>query len=328
MSVFDQYDRLEATGIWRESPDAAPREVLVQFGNSTLVLTDFDERHLGHWALAGVQIVNETNDLTTYSMTSEGAETLAISDRDMITAIASVNHIIPDLTEISAPRRKLPWLGIIVLVSALTATAYFAPGVVRDQAIRMVPKETAIELGDRMLLGLMENGATLCTDTKGQRALDRIGTRLSTGTPEPRLRVAELADIPVFSLPGPTIVLSRSSVEQAQSPDELAGWIQLALNRDPVSSLMANIGFTGDIRYIMTGQVRMAALAKVTEALLTQPTPTEASLALTDLTAQQINTTDFANALLRRGLPGAGSGLTETPVLSPTDWRALKEICS
>ena len=54
MTALDRYLRLEAVGLWRERADAPAREVIVSFGRSTLVLTDLEERPLGHWALAGV----------------------------------------------------------------------------------------------------------------------------------------------------------------------------------------------------------------------------------------------------------------------------------
>ncbi len=328
MSVFDQYIRLESTGLWREYPGAPPREVLLQFGNSTLVLTGFDERALGHWALAGIQIISQTNRLTTYSMTGDGAETLTVSDPDMIAALGSVIRATPDLDHADdRRRRRIPWAGILVTCLLAGGFLWFAPGVVRDQAIRMVPQETAIELGDRMLLTLMESGTALCTDPKGQRALDRIADRLAGDTPAPRLRVVELSDIPVFSLPGPTVLLSSTTLAEAQGTDELAGWIQLGLNRDPVGSLMTDLGFAGDIRYILTGEVEIETLAAATGTLLRPPSEAEASAALSDLAERQISTAGFADALARNGLPASTQHQASSPAPLPQDWSALKGIC-
>ena len=54
MTALDRYVRLEAVGLWREAPGAPPREVVVSFGNATLLLTDLEERPLGHWAPSSV----------------------------------------------------------------------------------------------------------------------------------------------------------------------------------------------------------------------------------------------------------------------------------
>lgn len=52
MTALAKYLRLEATGLWRESRDASPREVVVAFGNATLTLKDLADAPLGHRALA------------------------------------------------------------------------------------------------------------------------------------------------------------------------------------------------------------------------------------------------------------------------------------
>ena len=65
--------------------------MVVSFGSATLLLTDLEERPLGHWALAGVTRARAaTGGATVYAMTADGGETLAIRDRDMVAAIAAV----------------------------------------------------------------------------------------------------------------------------------------------------------------------------------------------------------------------------------------------
>jgi hypothetical protein len=43
LTALERYIRLEATGLWRETPDTPPREVVVSFGKATLLL--FRYRH-------------------------------------------------------------------------------------------------------------------------------------------------------------------------------------------------------------------------------------------------------------------------------------------
>ena len=55
MTALNQYQRLEAAGIWRETPQAQARDVIVSFGDATLVLTDpRSEVPLAHWSLPAV----------------------------------------------------------------------------------------------------------------------------------------------------------------------------------------------------------------------------------------------------------------------------------
>ncbi len=51
-TALDRYLRLEATGFWREAPGAQPREVIVSFGRTTLLLSDLEERRRP-WRQAG-----------------------------------------------------------------------------------------------------------------------------------------------------------------------------------------------------------------------------------------------------------------------------------
>ena len=92
MTALEKYVRLEAIGQWRETPARAPREVVVSFGDATLVLADLADRPLGHWALAGVEAIGTDGGATLYAMSRDGTETLAIRDADMIEAIAAVTR--------------------------------------------------------------------------------------------------------------------------------------------------------------------------------------------------------------------------------------------
>ena len=54
MTAFREYERLEATGLWRATPEAQRREVLVSVGEATLTISDFQGRALTHWSLAAI----------------------------------------------------------------------------------------------------------------------------------------------------------------------------------------------------------------------------------------------------------------------------------
>jgi len=41
MTALEKYERLEATGLWRETTESQSIEVLVTFGNASLILSDF-----------------------------------------------------------------------------------------------------------------------------------------------------------------------------------------------------------------------------------------------------------------------------------------------
>ena len=56
MTALKKYQRLESPGLWRDTPEAQRREVVVAFREATLVLSDpRTERALTHWSLPAVE---------------------------------------------------------------------------------------------------------------------------------------------------------------------------------------------------------------------------------------------------------------------------------
>ena len=49
MTAIKEFERLESLGLWRDSKDSQRREVIVSFGESTLVLSDINNRPITHW---------------------------------------------------------------------------------------------------------------------------------------------------------------------------------------------------------------------------------------------------------------------------------------
>lgn len=130
-------------------PDAPPREVVVSFGDATLVLTDLGDRPLGHWVLVGVQAVGKDGPATVYAMTPEGEETLTIEDAAMVEAIAAVSRPFHGPSDVGRPRGRGWWPAAIAAILIGLAAA-FLPELIRAQAARMAPPE------------MLGNGATRC----------------------------------------------------------------------------------------------------------------------------------------------------------------------
>lgn len=270
MTALDRYVRLEAVGIWRESPEASPREVVVSFGKATLLLTDPTDAPLGHWALAGVEVIAEQDGATIYSMSPDGAETLAIRDTEMIAAITEVTRDLPKWppARISAkPERKGRAAGLLILLVGLAVLAALTPQALRRVAIATVPPEQATEFGDRILLALMETGGALCNDPPGQRVLDRIAA-LALPPPAPRVRVLDLGGGWGTVLPGGTILLDRSAVSAPAQAADLAQWIAgIAAGEAPVAAMMRAAGPAANLRHVLTGDPGPEAIHRAAEEM-------------------------------------------------------------
>jgi hypothetical protein len=272
-TALDRYLRLEAVGLWRPAPEAEPREVVVSFGRTTLLLVDPEDRPLGHWPLAGVRIIGEEPGGTTVYAMSAG-ETLAVRDRDMVAAIAAVRRRLP---EDAPPRRRLP-LGRILALALLAAAIAGGPRLVRAAAERLVPPEQAEEIGDRMLIALIEAHGPPCETPKAGHSLGRLAAALVPDEP-PRLRILDLGHTPaVAALPGGTILIDRETVAAAP-PAELAGRVARAIAADPVAALVEDVGLPAAVRYIFTGHFSDQALARAAEsAAARSESPTRAAL--------------------------------------------------
>jgi hypothetical protein len=286
MTALDRYVRLEAVGLWREAPDAEPREVVVSFGKTTLLLTDLDERPLGHWALAGVRVLGEEpGGGTVYAMSA--GETLTICDRDMVAAIAAVRRRLPGPER---PRRRLP-LGPILAIALLAAALAWGPRLVRTAAAALIPPEQAEEIGDRMLIALMEKHGAPCDAPEGERVLGRLAAVLVPAAP-PRLRVMDLRRTPVVAaLPGGTVIIDRETAATA-APEDLAGRVAQAVAADPVRALVDHAGLAAAIRYVLSGRFDERTLARAAEsatASATELASTPAPVTLPVMAASELS---------------------------------------
>ncbi|PZQ48973.1 MAG: hypothetical protein DI556_12535 [Rhodovulum sulfidophilum] len=273
-------DRLSARAIWRETPEATPREVLVTLGERTLMFTDAADRPLGHWARAGIRAVGAAGGATRYAILADQEETLEIHDQAMRAALDAGARSFPPAQGAAAPRpaRRPPWTALLLLVAAGAAAAK-GPGLIEAQAARMAPPAQATEFGDRMLGALLADHGPLCAAPEGAAALDAFAAATA---PEARLRVLDLGGGTLTAaLPGPIVLIDGAALARASDPAELAGWIAQALGPDPgagqVRALMASVGLLADLRYVFTGTLSDGSLARAAAQALSPPARPEAS---------------------------------------------------
>ena len=283
MTALERYLRLEAVGVWREHCAAPAREVVVSLGRSTLVLTDLDERPR-HWALAGVAAVGRDGPPTIYSMTADGEETLAIREPDMVAAIAAVARPALATPQTAAASRWRRPVAAAVVLALLALLVVAIPRAIRAATARMIPPELAAELGDRMLIELVERHGSGCAGPDAATALGRLAQRLHPAPP-PRLRVVD-HPTPVATLPGGIIVLGRNSLTAAAVPEVIAGWIQVGLLLDPVAGFVRTAGPLAEIGFLLGRGFGEPVIARAAAAAATSsPLPRDIDAALARLAA-------------------------------------------
>ncbi|RVT92717.1 M48 family metallopeptidase [Sphingomonas crocodyli] len=111
------------------------------------------------------------------------------------------------------------WRAAIVLavLSALTVVATIWGA---ELAARSVPRSWERKLGDAMTGDFADDA---CVTPAGQAALDDLARRLSPPGDPMRVKVVDVPIVNAVALPGGQILIFRKLIDEAKSPDELAG---------------------------------------------------------------------------------------------------------
>ncbi|SDF61875.1 hypothetical protein [Sulfitobacter delicatus] len=335
MTALTKYARLEATGLWRASPDAQRREVIVSIGDATLVISDLKDQALTHWSLAAVERANAGQRPALYHPDGDPGETLELPDdeTEMIEAIEKLRRAINR----SRPRPgRLRWLGMVASVAVVAALAVlWMPGALQDHALKVVPEVKRVSLGAALLKRLERVSGPVCETPGGNVALNRLAKRLEAG------RLAVLPDMtrPSLHLPGRLIVLDRSVLEDHEEPDVAAGYILTEdvarAARDPLRELLDTVGLRETFRLLTTGDIAPDALNAYAETLLTRETvKPQIQGQLARFAKAELRSTPYAYA---RDITGETTlpmiegdpmnGKLTAPLLSDADWLRLQNIC-
>ncbi|MEM6589847.1 MAG: hypothetical protein AAF641_15470 [Pseudomonadota bacterium] len=337
MTALEEYQRLEASGLWRASPDAHRVDVVASIGDATLVISDMQDRALTHWSLAAVVRANPGKRPAIYHPAGDEGETLEFpgDEAEMIDAIEKLRNAI---------ERRRPHPGrlrfFIVLLFCLAVAAgaiFWLPGAVRQYTVSIVPDVKRAEIGADLLEQLQRVTGPPCNAPDGRRALDRLATRLPG---EGQLYVTRDGVNKTAHLPGGTILIQRNLVEDFMEPDVVAGFVVAERLRmdthDPLAQLLEAAPIWSSFRLLTTGAIGDGTLSDYAETLLTadRPTVPDADL-LSRFEAADLRSTPYAYAVditgeKTLGLIEADPFATSAPdpVMNDADWLRLQAICA
>lgn len=343
MTALSEYIRLESPGLWRAPPDAQNpdadakrREVIVSFGNATIVLSDRNDKPLAHWAMAAIQRQNTGKRPAIYSPDIDTAETLEISDDAMVDAIEKIR------TSIERKRPKpgrLRW-GLLGGFGAITAAlaVFWLPEALVRHTVSVIPDAKRLEIGQTIVANIKRVSGQACSTTYGSRALEALAKRLSQNSP------AKLVILPSgvsrsTHLPGGFILLNHELVEDFEEPDVAAGYIIAEQLRaeitDPLDPLLRVSGLFSTFTLLTTGTLSQDALSNYAEHLLTSPSTTLGTQELLlRFSAANTRSTPYAYGVdptgettidLIEADPFASKAAT--PLLTDEQWINLQSIC-
>ncbi|RMA41763.1 hypothetical protein [Rhodophyticola porphyridii] len=336
MTVLTEYQRLEATGLWRETEDSQRREVLVSLGDATLMISTLSETALSHWSLPAIERLNPGKTPALYAPDTQADEILELSEPEMIAAIEKVRGVI----ERSRPHpgRLRLVLGALISFVIVMAVIFWLPGALLRQTAAVLPDAKRAELGRQILAEMATLAGRPCGDTAGVRALAGLA-RETLGPDAPRLVVLPSSVPGSAHLPGDIIVLNRSLVEDYETPEVLAGYLLAEDERramqDPAVRLLEEAGLVATFRMLTTGEIDPRHLHAHAATLLTRtPQPVTDDALLARFAAAELSSEPYAFALDLSGettLPliegDPMRARLRAPLLPDESWVALQQIC-
>lgn len=339
MTALTKYDRLEAVGLWRAAPDQQRIDVVVCIGEATLTIKDMRDRALAHWSLAAVARANPGKRPAIFHPDGDPSETLELSadEDEMIRAIEKLRRAV----ERSRPRKgRLRGVLSLLFAAGVVASAVFIlPGALVDQAIKVVPDVKRAEIGNALLTAMQRVTGPPCRASYARAPLADLTARLSPDREPTYLAVMRAGVTGAVHLPGGVILLSRTLVEDYDSPDVAAGYVIAEQSRraarDPLRAMLEASGSMAVVRLLTSGSMPASAVEDYATRLLTQaPAPVEVGAMLARFAALDVSSSPFAYAVdlsgestlsLIEGDPHRGA--PATPVLPDSVWVRLQTIC-
>ena len=331
VTVLAKYQRLEAEGVWRADDVAQRRDVIVSIGDATLTISDLNETALTHWSLAAVERVNPGERPAIFTPGADAPETLEIADGEMIDALMKVLRAIRRKGR-HPGRLRLGMIGGGLVLSVVLGVLWL-PGALARYSAAIVPEAARTEIGALLVQDVVRLTGAPCSEAAGQAALDRLSRRLFPGT-RTKVLVMPSALQDTAHLPGGTILVSRSLVEDHETPDVLAGALLAEdlrrRDRDPFARAVRDGGLLAALRLLTSGKVPPEALARHAERVVaSSPSPVAAAALAERFREAELRPGEFAATLGVEGavLAAATEDLPAAPLLTDSGWIALQQIC-
>ncbi|WIY25338.1 hypothetical protein [Parasedimentitalea psychrophila] len=335
MTALREYQRLEAAGLWRASPEEQRRDVIVSVGDATLTIIDMKERPLAHWSLAAVERQNPGRYPALFHPDGDPGETLELGEDEttMLKAIERVQQAIAGARPHPGRLRSVSVLGGLGLFAALLV--FWLPGAMIRHTVSVVPDIKRKAIGQALLGRIERVSGQACSTPETAPILAKLAER--TGVRQ----VVVLRDGLTSSLhlPGNIVLLNRSLIEDHEDPAVAAGAILIerarAQTSDPLIEVLTSGGMLASFRLLTTGKLDRNSLDRFTETMVSAPRPDVPQEKILATFAQAaIPSTPYAYAQditgekvlgLIEADPMAGRSLE--PVLNDRDWVQLQNIC-
>ncbi len=337
MTALDRYVRLESDALWRADPDAQRRDVVISFGDATLVIADQAGRPLSHWSLTALRRTNPGERPAVYAPDGDTSELLEIADPTMVDAIEEVRRALARAQP--RPGKLRLWLTLATLCLVGSLAVLWLPKALVGQALAIVPAAKQKEIGTAMLRHMAPTTGGVCRTDRADAASARLAARLFGSGTDHQIVVVPSLDAGVTVLPGQLIVIGEDILRDVDDPAAAAGFILsadvTAQVEPPLEVLLSQSGLPMTLRLLTTGAVDDAQLqAHALRLAQTGATPAEPPALAAALAAADIPFAPYRTAIDARtgNTPDLGhdpsDGQSRDVIMGDTDWVSLRNVCA
>ena len=341
MTALNRYQRLESTGLWRPTPDAQRREVIVGFRDTTLILSDpKTEMALSHWSLPAIYRVNPGAVPAMFcpdDPETTPTESLEITDPEMVAALETVRVTL--IRRRPRPGRVRGLVVVSVLTALTCAAIFWLPDAMIRHTAQVLPQATRFKIGKMALADLVRLTGSPCASPLGKRAAATLAQRLtSAGVGE--IDIVRDGVTAAVGLPGGIVLLNHALVETPPDAETAAGYALAETSRaavaDPMVPLLGYAGIVATLRLLTSGELPATALDGYAEVLLRQ-SPTEID---TERLLERFAQVNLSSAAYARAIDPTGEttlalieadpfkGQSPVTILPDRDWISLQGICT
>lgn len=339
VTALTQFQRLEAQGVWRSAPGEQLRDVVVSFGDATVILRDpRSEEPLSHWSLPAVTRLNPGQMPAIFAPGDAAQdEVLEIDDRLMVEAVERVHTAIAATRPRPGRLRGRVLWGLAATVTV--AAAFWLPAAIMAHAARIAPPAQRLAIGTAILSQMQQTAGAACDRAAGTAVLDRLSARLLG--PSGRIVVLPATTGGARALPGHIIVIGDDLIAGAAGPAVTAGHILAAdvaaVSQDPMADLVRSAGPAAALRMLLSGAMPDAALSGQGGARLLAPPPRPQDEAL----LERMQIAGVPSEPYARSIDPSGESVLALieadpfrsappprPLMTEGEWLQLQQICS
>ncbi|MGY6548327.1 MAG: hypothetical protein ACXIU7_04880 [Roseinatronobacter sp.] len=277
MTALDKYSKLEGPGLWTPGRDAQRRDVLVCFGEATLVICDSRSMAvLSHWSLPAVIRVNPGVRPALFRPEGDSDELLELEDDWLVDALKVVQAALRPPPGLFARLRRPILTG--VAVGSVLLAALIVPPALRQHTASVVPMAKRMELGERLRAELIAEGAQLCESAQGIAALVSLQRALFQNPAQIVVLRGMRQEVPrILPVMGRYFLVDSRLLDEAQSPEALSGALLIAAQRttdhDPLAALLKHAGVAASFRLLTAAEFPEARLRSYANTVLRTPLP-------------------------------------------------------